>query len=253
MTDSSIKALVFDVFGTVVDWRTSVAREVEDVAVAKGWAAKGSAARGSAARGSKVDPTEFAVAWRAKYHPSMEPVRRGEKPYTRLDDLHRESLKAVLAERGLADSLDADELEHLNRAWHRLTPWRDSVPGLTRLKTKFILATMSNGNTALMVNMAKHSGLPWDTILGSEPAQNYKPMATVYLTGADWLGLRPDEVMMTAAHNNDLSAARALGFRTAFIRRPNEHGPHQTTDLQAAEDWTYVADSMEDLADQLGC
>ena len=238
MTDGSIKALVFDVFGTVVDWRTSVAREVETVAKAKGWT---------------VDATAFAVTWRAKYQPSMDPVRRGEKPYARLDDLHRESLKAVLTESGLADSLDGEELEHLNRAWHRLTPWPDSVPGLTRLKTKFILATMSNGNTALMVNMAKNAGLRWDTILGSEPAQNYKPVPKVYLTGAEWLGLRPDEILMTAAHNKDLAAARALGFKTAFVLRPNEHGPDQKTDLAAAEDWTYVAASMEDLADQLGC
>lgn len=238
MADGSIKALVFDVFGTVVDWRTSVAREVEAVAREKGWT---------------VDATAFAVNWRARYQPSMDPVRRGEKPYARLDDLHRDSLKAVLAEAGLDGSLDGDELEHLNRAWHRLTPWPDSVPGLTRLKTRFVLATMSNGNTALMVNMAKNAGLPWDTILGSEPAQNYKPVPSVYLTGADWLGLRPDEVLMTAAHNTDLAAARALGFKTAFVLRPNEHGPEQTTDLAAAEDWTYVADSMEDLAGQLGC
>lgn len=234
---SDVKALVFDVFGTVVDWRNSIAREVEAVARAKGWT---------------VDPYQFADRWRAMYQPSMEPVRRGEKPYVRLDDLHRASLVALLEEFGL-DPLPADELEHLNRAWHRLDPWPDCVPGLTRLKKRFILATMSNGNVALMVNMAKHAGLPWDTILGAEPARNYKPVPTVYLTGADWLGLRPEEVMMTAAHNGDLRAARALGFRTAFILRPDEYGPNQSKDLKAEEDWDQVVGGMEELADKLGC
>ena len=234
---SDVKALVFDVFGTVVDWRNSIAREVEAVARTKGWT---------------VDPYAFADRWRAKYQPSMEPVRRGEKPYVRLDDLHRESLVALLEEFGLGP-LPADELEHLNRAWHRLDPWPDCVPGLTRLKKRFILATMSNGNVALMVNMAKHAGLPWDTILGAEPARNYKPVPAVYLTGADWLGLRPEEVMMTAAHNGDLRAARALGFRTAFILRPDEYGPSQTKDLKAEEAWDQVVGGMEELADKLGC
>jgi len=238
VSQGDIKALVFDVFGTVVDWRTSISREVSDVASKKGWS---------------IDATAFAESWRGKYQPSMDPVRRGEKPYVRLDDLHRESLKVVLEEFGVGGQLDAAELEHLNRAWHRLTPWPDSVPGLTRLKTRFILATMSNGNVALMVNMAKHSGLPWDMILGSEPAQNYKPVPSVYLTGADWLGLEPGEVLMTAAHNGDLAAARALGFRTAFITRPTEHGPDQTKDLKAESDWDYAVDSMEELAERLGC
>lgn len=232
-----MKALVFDVFGTVVDWRNSIAREVGAVAAAKGW---------------NVDPIAFADRWRAMYQPSMDPVRRGEKPYVRLDDLHRASLAALLAESGL-DPLPADELEHLNRAWHRLDPWPDCVPGLTRLKKRFVLATMSNGNVALMVNMAKHAGLPWDTILGAEPARNYKPVPAVYLTGADWLGLQPSEVMMTAAHNGDLRAARALGFRTAFVARPTEHGPSQSRDLVAEEDWDEVVGSMDELADRLGC
>lgn len=238
-TDSmpEVKALVFDVFGTVVDWRTSVAREVETVARAKGW---------------DIDPFAFADRWRALYQPSMDPVRHGEKPYVRLDDLHRESLVALLAEFGL-DPLPAGELEQLNRAWHRLDPWPDCVPGLTRLKRRFILATMSNGNVALMLNMAKRAGLPWDMILGAEPARNYKPVPSVYLTGADWLGLQPAEIMMTAAHNGDLRAARALGFRTAFVARPTEYGPKQSRDFAAEEEWDQVVAGMDELADRLGC
>ncbi len=241
MTESdprrAVKALVFDVFGTVVDWRTSVAREMRAVVDAKGW---------------KADPYALADRWRELYQPSMDPIRRGEKPYARLDDLHRESLKTLLAEFGL-EPLPADELEHLNRAWHRLDPWPDCVPGLTRLKRKFILATMSNGNVALMVNMAKHAGLPWDTILGSEPAQNFKPVPSVYLTGADWLGLEPAEVMMVAAHNGDLAAARAVGFRTAFVARPTEYGDKQSRDFKAEDAWDQVVDGMDELADRLGC
>lgn len=237
VSETAVKALVFDVFGTVVDWRTSVAREVAAVAAAKGW---------------QIDPVAFADRWRALYQPSMDPVRRGEKPYVRLDDLHRTSLVALLAEFGL-DPLPADELEHLNRAWHRLTPWPDCVPGLTRLKKRFILATMSNGNVALMLNMAKNAGLPWDMILGAEPARNYKPVPTVYLTGADWLGLAPQEVMMVAAHNGDLAAAQKIGFRTAFVCRPTEHGEKQSRDFRAEGDWDHDVNGMDELADRLGC
>ncbi|WP_420562975.1 haloacid dehalogenase type II [Thalassobaculum sp.] len=235
MADQEVKALVFDVFGTVVDWRTSVAAEVDALAAEKGWS---------------LDGTEFAMRWRAKYFPSMLPVRRGEAPYRRLDDLHRESLRAVLTEFGV--SLDEAELEHLNKVWHRLHPWPDSVPGLTRLKKKFILATMSNGNVSLMVNMAKFAGLPWDMILGAEPARNYKPEPVVYLTGADWLDLDPSQILMTAAHNGDLQAARDLGFKTAFILRPTEYGPTQDKDNKAESDWEYITESMEELADKLG-
>ncbi|EDP61435.1 haloacid dehalogenase, type II [alpha proteobacterium BAL199] len=233
----AVKALVFDVFGTVVDWRTSVAREVGAVAAAKGWT---------------VDPVAFADRWRALYQPSMDPVRRGEEPYVRLDDLHRTSLITLIQEFGL-DPLPADELEHLNRAWHRLDPWPDCVPGLTRLKKRFTLATMSNGNVALMLNMAKNAGLPWDMILGAEPARNYKPVPSVYLTGVDWLGLVPAEVMMVAAHNGDLAAARSLGLRTAFIARPTEHGDKQSRDFRAEDDWDHAVNGMDELADRLGC
>jgi len=237
VSESAVKALVFDVFGTVVDWRTSVAGEVNRLAAAKGWT---------------VDGYAFADRWRGLYQPSMRPVRRGEAPYRRLDDLHRESLTTVLEEFELSLD-DPEEREHLNRVWHRLTPWPDSVPGLNRLKSRYIIATLSNGNVSLMVNMAKHAGLPWDMILGAEPAQNYKPKSVVYLTAADWLDLEPAEIIMTAAHNHDLEAARKLGFRTAFIARPTEYGPHQDRDFKAESDWAYIVDSMEQLADALGC
>ena len=234
---SGIKALTFDVFGTVVDWRTSIARE--------------GAALGKA-KGLEVDWTAFAVAWRKLYHPQMQRVRSGELPWTKLDDLHRMSLDRLIGEfdiRGLSEA----EIDHLNRAWHRLDPWPDAVPGLTRLKTKYILATLSNGNVALMVNMAKRAGLPWDTILGAEPARHYKPDPETYLSTAEYLGLRPEQCLMVAAHNGDLGAASKVGLRTAFVPRPAEHGPGQTRDLAPERAWDVVATDFVDLARQLGC
>jgi 2-haloacid dehalogenase len=182
----------------------------------------------------------------------MEEVRRGRRPWTRLDDLHRDNLGVVLDEFGLA-GLNEPEIEHLNRAWHRLDPWPDAVDGLTRLKRRFILATLSNGNVALLVNMARRAGLPWDAILGAEVARAYKPMPEAYLCTADLLGLEPNRCMMVAAHNDDLQAARALGFRTAFVARPTEHGPKQTRDLRAEHEFDVVAADLLDLADRLGC
>src|SRR5262245_48473182 len=172
-----IKALTFDVFGTVVDWRTSIAREVETLARAKGLT---------------IDAVRFADAWRGLYQPAMDRVRSGERPWTRLDDLHRESLDRLLVEFGVR-GLGEDDIDHLNRAWHRLDPWPDAVPGLTRLRRRFVLATLSNGNVALMVNMARRAGLPWDAILGAEVARHYKPEPEAYLMTADFLGLRPEQ------------------------------------------------------------
>ena len=235
----AVKALFFDVFGTVVDWRSSISEFASDMAAHAGWDVK-------------VDWTAFAEAWRAEYAPSMAEVKAGRRPYVRLDILHRENLDRILPRFGL-EGIDETQRCAMNLAWHNLNPWVDSVPGLTRLKGKFILATMSNGNTALMVNMAKHAGLPWDCILGAEPAQHYKPDPETYLTGADWLNLPPSECLMVAAHNGDLAAARALGFKTAFIARPTEYGPSQVDDIAATEDWDFIAESMTDLADQLGC
>jgi 2-haloacid dehalogenase len=236
MDPGEIGALTFDVFGTVVDWRSSIARELRSF---------------FGPRGIERDWDVVADRWRALYQPAMEEVRRGRRPWVRLDDLHCENLTVVLDEFDLA-GLD-DEIEHLNRAWHRLEPWPDAVAGLTRLKRRFILATLSNGNVALLVNMARRAGLPWDAILGAEVARAYKPLPAAYLCTADLLGLEPERCMMVAAHNHDLEAARALGFRTAFVARPTEHGPGQTTDRGAEHRFDMVASDFRDLADRLGC
>jgi len=230
-----IKALMFDVFGTVVDWRTSVSADL---------------AAFFAPRGVTRDWTRMAVDWRGMYQPAMEAVRRGTRTYVILDDLHRENLDALLAAYDIA-GLNAAELDYINRAWHRLHPWPDCVEGLTQLRARFILATASNGNTALMVNLARFGGLPWDAILGAAHTRSYKPMPQTYLGSAEALGLSPSDCMMVAAHNDDLAAARALGFATAFVCRPTEHGPDQTTDLQEESDWDFVCDSMTDLAKAL--
>jgi 2-haloacid dehalogenase len=232
-----VRALAFDVFGTVVDWRRSIIREGEAL---------------GRARGLAVDWARFADAWRGLYQPMLSRVRTGELPWTRLDDLHRMSLHTLLAQFGVT-GLDEAEIEHLNRAWHRLDPWPDAVPGLTRLRRRFILATCSNGNIALIVNMARRAGLPWDAVLGAEVARHYKPQPEAYLTTADMLGLRPGQCMMVAAHNGDLAAAAGCGLRTAFVPRPAEHGPGQSTDLAPTRTWDVIARDFEDLAAQLGC
>lgn len=234
---ASVKALTFDVFGTVVDWRNSIIREGEAF---------------GRARRLDVDWAKFADAWRALYQPTMELVRSGQMPWTRLDDLHRMSLERLVDEFRLKALTDV-ELDHLNRAWHRLDPWPDSVAGLSRLKRKFILATLSNGNVALMVNMAKRAGLPWDVILGAEVTRHYKPQPEAYLITADLLGLSPSNCLMVAAHNNDLVAASRCGFRTAFVTRPTEHGPRQSTDLRAEHNFDVVCANLIELADRLGC
>jgi 2-haloacid dehalogenase len=211
-----IRACLFDVFGTVVDWRSSVSRDLAKFAAGKGIAG--------------IDWLEFAVEWRKLYQPSMDEVRSGRRPFTILDVLHRESLDKLIARYGI-EGLSAAEVEHMNRTWHRLQPWPDALEGLARLKKKHIIAPCSNGNIALMVNLAKHSGLPWDCILGAETARAYKPMPEAYLASCRQLGLAPSSVLMVAAHNSDLKAAKAQGLRTAFVARPSEHGPGQTTDL----------------------
>jgi 2-haloacid dehalogenase len=234
-----VKALVFDVFGTVVDWRSGVAREAALFL------------RRHPING--IDPSEFADAWRRRYGPAMEEVRRGRRAFVRLDVLHRENLLAVLADYGIdAASLQAEEVDALNLAWHRLDPWPDSLSGLTRLKATRIIAPLSNGNIVLMLDMAKRAGIPWDAILGAEVVQAYKPMPEVYLRTADVLGLRPEQMCLVAAHNNDLAAARQCGYKTAFVARPTEHGPGQTTDLKAEADWDVVARDFNDLADKVG-
>ena len=233
----AVKALAFDVFGTVVDWRSSIIEEGHALGRDKG---------------IDVDWDAFADAWRGKYQPSMSRVRDGEVPWTNLDSLHRVSLDELLEAFGIA-GLDEREKDEFNRAWHRLRPWPDSVEGLTRLKRKYILATLSNGNVALLVNMAKNAGLPWDAVLGAEVARHYKPQPQSYLVTAELLGLAPHECMLVAAHNGDLQAAGALGFRTAFVPRPTEYGPQQQTDLEAEHEFDVVGESFLDLAERLGC
>lgn len=232
----TVKAILFDTFGTVVDWRGSLIDEFE--AFAQG-------------RGIAADWPGLVDAWRGAYKPSMERVRSGELPWTRLDDLHRASLERLVAEFGIGPLTPAD-LDHLNLGWHRLRPWPDAVPGLRRLKQRGIIGTLSNGNVALLLNMAKHAGLPWDMIVSAELFRHYKPDPEAYLGAADLLGLAPGEVMLAAAHNGDLHAARRCGLQTAFFPRPTEYGPHQPGDLAADSDWTFVATSIEDLAAKLG-
>ena len=233
---TSVKALVFDTFGTVVDWRTSVTQEVEQLAKKKGF---------------KVDAAKFADAWRAGYGPSMNRVRTGELPWTRLDALHRMILDKILVDFGIT-GLSESEIDTLNHAWHRLRPWPDSVSGLTRLKKRFIIAPLSNGNIALMTNLAKYGGLPWDCILGAELARHYKPDREVYQSAADFLDLKLDQVMMVAAHLGDLRAAKGVGLRTAFVPRPHEYGAGGKPDLQPDSAVDLPATDFNDLARQLG-
>ena len=231
------RALVFDVFGTVVDWHGSVAREVRGLAKEKGL---------------RLNAAKFAKAWRAGYRPAMDRVRSGESPFRKIDEIHRTILEEVLA-KSRVTALTEEEKAHLNLVWHRLKPWPDSVRGLKRLKSKFIIATLSNGNTGLLVDMAKSGGLPWDCIFSSDTFKHFKPDPEMYLGAADMLGLQPAEVMMVAAHKNDLRAAAQCGLKTAFVKRPHEHGRNSNTDLASEPDFTINAESFLDLADQLGC
>jgi len=223
------KALLFDVFGTCVDWRTSVAREAAALGLP----------------GERV-----ADAWRARYQPQLETVRSGAREWVPLDVLHREALDDVLAELGL--ELGEAERDALTLAWHRLDPWPDTVAGLSRLKRIFIVAPCSNGHIAQSVNLARHVGLPWDAILGAEIARAYKPDPRVYLGSVAALGLEPGEAMMVAAHNGDLDAAAQCGLRTAFVARPREHGPGRRSDLHAGAGVDVETASFVELADALG-
>ena len=231
-----VKALVFDVFGTMVDWRGSIIHE------GMAW---------GKARQLQIDWARFADRWREGYSPAMDKVRKGELPWTRIDDLHRMILNQLLDEFGI-EGLTEEEKDHWNRVWHRLKPWPDCVPGLTRLKKKYVIAPLSNGNIALLTNMAKHSGLPWDAILSAELVKRYKPDREVYLSASDFLGVKPDEVMMVAAHRGDLEAARSCGLRTAFIHRPHEFGPGRAADKANPGDFDIVSSDALDLAKQMG-
>ena len=232
----SVKALVFDTFGTVVDWRGSIIDE------GKAW---------EKTKGIRIDWGHFADRWRAGYAPSMDKVRKGEMPWTNLDHLHRALLEELLKEFHI-EGLSEAEKDHWNRVWHRLKPWPDSVVGLTRLKKKYTIAPLSNGNVALLSDMAKHAGLPWDLILSAELAKHYKPDREAYLTAVSLLELNAEEVMMCAAHSGDLVSARSFGLRTGFVHRPNEYGPTRKADEAKSGDFDVVSANIIDLASQLG-
>ena len=235
---SQVKALVFDVFGTVVDWRTSLINDFTK------W---------GAANGKTGDWTALVDGWRAVYAASMDEVRKPpERGYVILDTLHRQSLEKLVEQLGIS-ALDDADLHYLTMGWHRLHPWPDSVSGLTRLKTKYIIGTLSNGNVALLTEMAKFAKLPWDVILSAELFEHYKPDAETYLGAARLLCLSPAQVMMVAAHNHDLKAAQKLGLKTGFVARPTEYGPLQKYDLEAKGDWDVVAKDFGELAARMGC
>ncbi len=236
MAVPEVRALIFDVFGTVVDWRNSIIEQ---------------AAAFGQVRGIDRDWAAFADSWRGKYRPFMNKVRTGELPWTNLDALHRMALEEVLAEFEIT-GLDEAEKTEVNFFWHRLRPWADSVPGLYRLKHRYIIAPMSNGNIALMTNMAKNGGLPWDCILGAEVARHYKPDPESYLTAVSLLGLTPERVMMTAAHQGDLLSAQKVGLRAGFVPRPMELGPDVTPDPNPDPSFDVVAADFVDLARQMG-
>lgn len=231
-----VKALVFDVFGTLVDWRSAIAREAEALLGARGFA---------------VDGAALADAWRAEYQPAMEEVRAGRIPFMKLDHLHQRNLDRVLGAFGL-ERVDEATRRQLNFAWHRLDAWPDVTPGLQALRGGFRLAPCSNGNISLMVDLARRNGFPWDAIVGAELARDYKPKPVVYLSAADAFDLAPGQTMMVAAHSSDLAAAAAAGLRTAFIARPDEHGPGRGESAPGVP-VDVAVDSLLELAGLLSC
>lgn len=233
----AIGALLFDVFGTVVDWRGSIIREGAD------W---------TRTHHIKVDWAAFADAWRAGYGPAMDLVRTGKLPWQTIDQLHRRILDDILAKFHV-EGLSESDKHRLNRVWHRLHPWPDSVAGLTRLKKKYIIATLSNGNVSLLTNMAKFGGLPWDAILSAELVRHYKPDPEAYQGSARLLDLAPAECMMVAAHKGDLQAAARAGLQTAFVARPLERGPGSKSDVAPEPGFTFNTTNFNDLAGKLGC
>jgi 2-haloacid dehalogenase len=230
-----VKALLFDVFGTVVDWRYGVVRDVIDIA---------------RTTNTDVDAAAFAEAWRADYLPAMDLVRRGELPWTKLDALHRRTLDRLLDEFGLT-GLDEREKEWLNMCWHRLDPWPDVPPGLCRLKQRFVVAAFSNGNVSLLVDIAKRAGIPWDCIFSAEMFMHYKPDAETYQGAVGLLGLSPHQVMLVAAHEDDLCSAADQGLATAFVLRSGETRPNRDSNVKPIRDYTYTAGDFQDLATAL--
>lgn len=237
MTVKKVKALAFDVFGTVVDWRSSIIRE-------------GTRFEENRTIGP-VDWAKFADEWRAGYHPAMDRVRKGTLPWMNIDALHRLILDRLLEDFSITGLNEVEKVD-LNRAWHRLEPWPDAVEGLTRLRQRYVIATLSNGNMALLVNMAKHAGLPWDCVFSAELFKHYKPDREVYQGAATLLGLEPSELLMVAAHKNDLRAARGAGCKTAFTPRPFEFGPDNIPDCSPDPEFDWVAKDFLELAEMLG-
>lgn len=238
MKIDNVRAIVFDTFGTITDWRTSIASEGARVASQNGVA--------------NFDGDAFARAWRAGYRPGMAKVTSGEREWTPVDVIHRERLDEILPEFGL-DMLGEAEREHLNEAWHRINPWADSIPGLLRLKKTYLIAPLSNGSLVLLSSMAKRAGIPWDFVFSSDMHRAYKRDPKVYRNAIALLGFEPHQVMMGAAHNDDLEAAREEGMRTAYINRPTEYGVDQSKDFEATSDWDIIADTVEDVAEAMGC
>ncbi len=240
MTDNAIthfkediKILAFDIFGTVADWHGSIKKEVEAMDLA-------------------VDADKFALAWRSGYVPAMQRVMSGELGWTLIDDLHRLILDQMLIDFNITH-LSEEQKRHLNKVWHRLSPWPDSVPGLHRLKSRFTICTLSNGNIGLLANMAKNAGLPWDCVLSAEVFRAYKPDPATYLGVSKVFDVRPDQVMLVAAHQSDLDSARACGLKTAYIERPLEYGSSHPKDISPSPHNSFHASSLTDLAGQLGC
>ena len=231
----NVKAMTFDVFGTVVDWRSSIAREAKMMGEQKGF---------------DFDWDNFADKWRAGYGPSMDKVRTGELPWTKIDVLHRMILDELLSEYNITN-LTESEKDHFNRAWHRLDPWPDSVPGLTELKKNYVISPLSNGNVALLVNMAKYGGLPWDTVLSAELAQHYKPDPEAYQSTSEFLGFPIEQIMMVAAHKNDLKSAKGQGMMTGYIPRPKEHGPNTTVDSNPEDYIDIIGENFVDFANKM--
>jgi len=238
---NTVKALTFDVFGTLVDWRSAISRQLAEFFMTQAV---------TLPIPSDIDWNTVAQDWRACYQPSMQAVRSGERPFVILDVLHRESLVSTLQSHAICGLSDA-QLDELTQYWHRLDAWPDVSQGLVRLRSHYTLAALSNGNTELLRNLSHHADLAWHVSLGAEATQSYKPQARTYLQTASMLTLAPKECMMVAAHNEDLMAARKLGFRTAYINRPTEYGDRQTSDFGPESDWDFSVDSVTELADQL--
>ena len=239
MSLKNVKVMLFDTFGTIVDWRGSIARMGAEVAAEKGI--------------DDVDWDAFARAWRAGYEPGMARVRSGQRAWTSVDVIHRERLDEILPEFGMDGVFSEVEKDDMNLFWHRLDPWPDSIPGLVRLKRDHLISPLSNGSLVLLATMAKRANIPWDFVFASDTFKAFKPDPAVYLGAIELTGFQPHEVMMVAAHNGDLAAARSHGMQTAYINRPYEYGPDQTRDFQADEDWDVIADTLIGVAEKMGC